>query len=64
MSAGPSTLGQRFRPKSLLTASCSLTTVAAAVLVVGDGRTAPVWFGSALMGLATPSQFPVMLTYL
>ena len=59
-----STLGQRFRPKALLAASCSLTVVAAAVLVIGDGRTGPVWAGSALMGLAAAPQFPVMLTYL
>ena len=32
--------------------------------VVGDGRVEPVWVGSALLGLATAPQFPVMLTYL
>ena len=59
-----SLLAQRFRPKAVLAASCGLTIVAAVVLIVGDGRTAPVWVGSALMGLATAPQFPVMLTYL
>lgn len=59
-----SALGHRFRPKVLLIASCSLTIVAAVVLIVGDGRAAPVWAGAALMGLATAPQFPVMLTYL
>ncbi len=59
-----SALGHRFRPKVLLLASCSLTIVAALVLVVGDGRSAPVWAGAALMGVATAPQFPVMLTYL
>jgi len=59
-----SVLGHRFRPKVLLIASCSLTIVAAVVLIVGDGRAAPVWAGAALMGLATAPQFPVMLTYL
>jgi fucose permease len=48
----------------LLIASCSLTILAALVLVGGDGRTAPVWVGVALMGVATAPQFPVMLTYL
>lgn len=59
-----SALGHRIRPKVLLIGACSLTIAAALVLVVGDGRTAPVWIGAALMGLATAPQFPVMLTYL
>jgi fucose permease len=59
-----SALGHRVRPKVLLIASCSLTIVAALVLIAGDGRSAPVWAGAALMGLATAPQFPVMLTYL
>jgi FHS family Na+ dependent glucose MFS transporter 1 len=59
-----SLLAQRVRPKVVLAGSCGLTVVAALVLVVGDGRTAPVWVGSAVMGLATAPQFPVMLTYL
>jgi len=59
-----SALGQRVRPKSILATSCSLTLVAAGVLVVGDGRAAPVWTGAVLMGLATAPQFPAMFTYL
>ena len=59
-----STLGQRVRPKSLLACACAVTVVAAAVLVVGDGRTAPVWVGAVLMGVATAPQFPAMFTYL
>lgn len=59
-----SALGQRVRPKSLLAASCGLTVVAAGVLVAGDGRTAPVWVGAVLMGVATAPQFPAMFTYL
>ncbi len=59
-----SALGQRVRPKSLLTASCLLTVFAAGVLVVGDGRTTPVWIGAVLMGVATAPQFPAMFTYL
>ena len=59
-----SAIGQRFRPKTLLAASCIVTVVASVVLVVGDGRVEPVWVGSALLGLATAPQFPVMLTYL
>ena len=34
------------------------------VLVVGNGRTTPVWVGTALIGVATAPQFPVMLSYL
>ena len=59
-----SAFGQRVRPKSLLTVACSVTVLAAGVLVVGDGRAAPVWIGSILMGLATAPQFPGMFTYL
>jgi FHS family Na+ dependent glucose MFS transporter 1 len=59
-----SAFAQRVRPKVLLACSCLLTVAAAFVLVVGDGRTGPVWAGSALMGVATAPQFPVMLTYL
>lgn len=59
-----SALGQRVRPKVLLTWACSATIVAALVLIVGDGRTVPLWVGTAMMGLATAPQFPVMLTYL
>jgi FHS family Na+ dependent glucose MFS transporter 1 len=56
--------GQRVRPKVVLAISCGVTVVVAGVLVVGDGRPAPVWVGVGLMGLATAPQFPVMLTYL
>jgi MFS transporter, FHS family, Na+ dependent glucose transporter 1 len=59
-----SALGHRFRPKVLLIASCSMSIAAALVLIVGDGRTAAVWAGAAVMGMATAPQFPVMLTYL
>jgi fucose permease len=59
-----SAFAQRVRPKVLLAVACSATVVAAAVLVVGDGRAPAVWFGSALMGLSTAPQFPVMFTYL
>ncbi len=59
-----SALGQKVRPKTLLAVSCSLTLLAAGVLVVGNGRAAPVWVGAVLMGLATAPQFPAMFTYL
>lgn len=59
-----SALGHRVRPKILLAAACWLTILAAGVLVVGDGRTAAVWIGAVLMGLATAPQFPAMFTYL
>lgn len=59
-----SALGGRVRPKVVMIAACLLTVVAAVGLVVGDGRPAPVWVGTALFGLATAPQFPVMLSYL
>ena len=59
-----SLLAQRFRPKVVLSGGCSLAIGAALVLVVGDGRAPAVWGATALMGLATAPQFPVMLTYL
>ena len=59
-----SAIAHRYRPRVVLIASCGLTLVAALVLVAGDGRTAPVWIGTALIGLATAPQFPVMLSYL
>jgi FHS family Na+ dependent glucose MFS transporter 1 len=59
-----SAFGQRLRPKVLLAGSCGLTLFATLVLVIGDGRSVPVWVGTALFGLATAPQFPVMLTYL
>jgi len=59
-----SAFSRRVRPKSLLTASCGMTVVAAVVLVVGDGRIAPVWFGAVVMGVATAPQFPAMFNYL
>ena len=59
-----SALGHRFQPKVLLTGSCSLTLLAAIVLIVGDGRTGAVWAGAAMMGVATAPQFPVMLIHL
>jgi fucose permease len=59
-----SAIAHRFRPKLVLAAACTLTVVAAVVLVVGDGRAGPIWFGTALFGLAAAPQFPVMLSYL
>jgi fucose permease len=59
-----SLLAHRIRPKLVLVASCGLTVAGAAVLVASDGRSAPVWVGTGLMGLATAPQFPGMLTYL
>ncbi|HUF98923.1 MAG TPA: MFS transporter [Ilumatobacter sp.] len=57
-------LAQRFRPKAILSYASALTIVASATLIVGNGSTAPLWFGTALMGIATAPQFPVMFTYL
>ena len=59
-----SAIGHWFRPKVIMIASCTLTLIAALVLVAGRGATAPVWIGSALMGVATAAQFPVMMSYL
>ena len=59
-----SAFGQKLRPKVLLAGACGLTLFSTSVLVIGDGRTASVWIGTALFGLATAPQFPVMLTYL
>jgi FHS family Na+ dependent glucose MFS transporter 1 len=57
-------LAQRFRPKAILSYASALTIVASAMLILGDGSTAPLWIGTAMMGLATAPQFPVMFTYL
>jgi fucose permease len=59
-----SAVAHKFRPKAILVGACSLSLVAALVLVVGDGAAGAVWFGTALMGVATAPQFPVMLSYL
>lgn len=55
---------QRVRPKVILSIACALTLIDAVVLVAADGRTSAVWIATALMGLATAPQFPMMLTYL
>lgn len=57
-----SAIAHRVRPDVVLYAACAATLVAAAVLIVGDGRTEFVWGGTALMGLATAPQFPGMMT--
>lgn len=59
-----SAIGHRIRPKHVLTWACGLSVVAAALLVVADGRVGAVWVGTAMFGVATAPQFPVMLSYL
>ncbi len=59
-----SVIVHRVRPKVILTAACGLTLATAVVLVVADGATGWVWVATAVMGLATAPQFPMMLTYL
>jgi len=59
-----SLLANRLRPTLVLVGACTLSLVAAAVLLVGDGRTPWVWTATAMMGFATAPQFPVMFTYL
>jgi fucose permease len=59
-----SVVSHRVRPKRLLTAACAATVVAATLFVVAGGRPGGVWVATALFGLATAPQFPVMLSYL
>lgn len=59
-----SAIGHRYRPKDVLMWACGATVIAASLLVVADGRTALVWTATALFGVATAPQFPVMLSYL
>jgi fucose permease len=59
-----SAIGHRFRPKYVLTWACAATVAASGLLVVADGRAGAVWVGTALFGVATAPQFPVMLSYL
>jgi fucose permease len=56
-----SAVSERMSPTTILTASCTATLVAAGLLVVGGGRTLPVWIGTALMGVATAPQFAGMM---
>ncbi|MFZ8997959.1 MAG: MFS transporter [Ilumatobacteraceae bacterium] len=59
-----SLVGHLVRPKVILTGACASSVAVAVVLVVADGRAAPVWIATALFGLATAPQFPVMFSYL
>ncbi len=59
-----SAVGDRLRPKVVLSGACGVTVIAALLLVIADGSPGPVWIGTALFGLATAPQFPVMLSYL
>lgn len=59
-----SVVGHRVRPKYVLTTACAATIGAAVLLIVADGRPGAVWVGTAMFGLATAPQFPVMLSYL
>lgn len=52
------------RPKMVLIVSCSGALAISAVMVIADGALVAVWFGAAVMGLATAPQFPVMFAYL
>lgn len=59
-----SVIGQRFRPKMILAYASVLTLTASTILLVGNGRPVSLWTGTALMGIATAPQFPVMFTFL
>lgn len=54
----------RIRPKVVMITSSVLSLVAALILVIGAGAAPTVWAGTAMMGIATAPQFPVMLAYL
>jgi len=56
-----SVLAHRVRPDAMLYAASTASVLAAVILIVGGGNTAPVWIGTALMGLATAPQFPGMM---
>ena len=56
-----SALAHRVRPDTMLYAASAASLLAAVILIVGGGSTAPVWIGTALMGLATAPQFPGMM---
>jgi FHS family glucose/mannose:H+ symporter-like MFS transporter len=56
-----SAVSERISPTTILSASCIATLMAAILLVVGGGRTLPVWIGTALMGVATAPQFAGMM---
>jgi fucose permease len=53
-----------FAPKAILRTASGLTIGAALLLLIGDGNVSTVWLATALMGLATAPQFPVMFTFL
>lgn len=56
--------GHLVRPKVILTGACGSSVAVAALLVVANGRPVAVWIATALIGLATAPQFPVMFSYL
>jgi fucose permease len=56
-----SVLAHRVRPDMMLYAASAASVTAAVILIAGGGSTAPVWIGTALMGLATAPQFPGMM---
>lgn len=59
-----SAVGSRLRPANVLAVASVATIVASVGMVVGNGSTAVVWSMTALFGVATAPQFPVMLSYL
>jgi MFS transporter, FHS family, Na+ dependent glucose transporter 1 len=58
-----SAVAHRVTPLVILWVSCSVTVVAAVVLIAGGGATAPVWVGTVIMGAATAPQFPAMMNF-
>jgi FHS family Na+ dependent glucose MFS transporter 1 len=56
--------GHLLRPEVILAGACGASVAVALLFVVADGRAAPVWVATALFGLATAPQFPVMFSYL
>jgi fucose permease len=56
-----SAVAHRVRPDVILYVASFASLLAAAIMIVGGGNTAPVWIGTAMMGLATAPQFPGMM---
>lgn len=57
-------LAHRVAPRPMLIGACGLAVAAIASMVVASGVGAPVWVATAVFGLATAPQFPMMITYM
>lgn len=59
-----SALAHAVRPRVVMYGAGLATVAASVVLLVGGDATPAIWAGSALMGLSSAPQFPVMFNYL